>query len=142
MASKKILSSDRTMQVLFNEYSDDDLIAGSNSNQSHDSERPKSPETAAISYVSNFIHGIVINNFLECFCDQINSHATQTIGAVPHRRQEEKLKVTSDARQQHRGQKRTVIPLHKMSIILNMASGNSINTEDILLVGVCIQTNT
>jgi hypothetical protein len=83
MVSKKIVSSDHTMQVLFNEYSEDDLIAGSNSNQSLDSEGPTSAETTAISEVSDFIHGTVINRFAEYFCDQTNSHSSQIIGAVP-----------------------------------------------------------
>jgi hypothetical protein len=84
MASQKILGGDHTMQILFNEDSEDDLITESNSNQSSDSERPKSPETAIISDVSDVICGIVTNNNLEYVCEQINLYASQIIGATPH----------------------------------------------------------
>jgi hypothetical protein len=39
------------MEILFNEYCEDVLIPESDSSQLSDSERPKSPQIAAISYV-------------------------------------------------------------------------------------------
>jgi hypothetical protein len=52
MASKKILSDDRIMEVLFIEDFEDDLIQESDSSESIDSERPESPETVLISDVA------------------------------------------------------------------------------------------
>jgi hypothetical protein len=53
MASKKILSGDRIMEVLFNEESEGGLIPECDSNESSDSERPGSPEIALISDVAD-----------------------------------------------------------------------------------------
>jgi hypothetical protein len=49
MASKRILSGDHIMEVLFNEDSEDGLITECNLNESSDIERPGSPEIALIS---------------------------------------------------------------------------------------------
>jgi hypothetical protein len=48
MVSKKILSGECIMEVLFNEDSEDNLIPDSNYNESRDGERTVSPEIAMI----------------------------------------------------------------------------------------------
>jgi hypothetical protein len=52
MASRRIMSGDRIMEVLFNEDSEDDLIIESDSSESNESERPESPEIALTSDVA------------------------------------------------------------------------------------------
>jgi hypothetical protein len=53
IASKKILSGDHIMEVLFNTDSEDDLIPDSDSSRSSGIERPESPEISVISDISH-----------------------------------------------------------------------------------------
>jgi hypothetical protein len=53
MASKKILSGESMIELLFSEDSEDSLIPESDSSESSDSERPESPEIAVISDIAD-----------------------------------------------------------------------------------------
>jgi hypothetical protein len=53
MGSKKILSGDHIMEVLFNEDSDHNLIPETDFNESSDNEKPESPEIILITDVAD-----------------------------------------------------------------------------------------
>jgi hypothetical protein len=93
MVSKKILSGDCVMKVLYNEDSEDDLIPESNYNESRGGERTESPEIAMIHDIENeatpipelkkfwggliFVAGIMTNSTLKLCCSEDPVFETQ-----------------------------------------------------------------